>query len=93
MENFSLRLFEILQRNPDDSVNSTEEKNPLEDCEEYPFECCDCAELFFDILIFNQHNSKHQKNFPCEIANCSKTFKKASELRKHEVGLHIEGIH
>lgn len=84
---FSSRLYDILS-----TINTVEEDNqkPLfggesEEDFDFPHECCFCAELFFEDHKFNVHDCHKRKQHRCTFGSCRKSFKKSSELRKHEV--------
>lgn len=87
-ENLSIRLYEILLKN---SVECDDSEAEAEIDDEYPLECWHCSELFFDSEIFAKHISEHKqklrKQHKCSFKDCRKSFKKSSELRKHEVKL------
>jgi uncharacterized Zn-finger protein len=89
--NFSRRLFKILteQQQEEGSADQDALQTEPESDEELPIECCFCAELFYD------ENAKHNcqgskippKPFLCEFEGCDKSFKKATELKKHQVSV------
>jgi hypothetical protein len=95
----SARLYDILLKHcHEDETSETSDEEFEESDEEYPLECCLCAELFFDLIKFNLHQEKEcseikdpQKDVikahKCSFEDCSKSFTKSAELRKHEVSL------
>lgn len=94
---FSARLYEILSKNTAEiNDNDNSELTDAEIEEELPLECCYCSELFFETEKFEQHKCK--KSSPsdsqddsvkryhlCTFEACNKSFKKSSDLRKHQV--------
>lgn len=53
------------------------------------FECYHCTEVFFIESEFEEHLKLHElpAEFKCQHENCEKSFKRLSELRRHEVNM------
>lgn len=91
MDQVSNKIFAILQKGFNE-IDSCDQNVTDEDGsdEELPLECCFCSELFFEPEKFKQHNCQVDvadlnRNYKCTFDNCSKAFKKSSDLKKHEV--------
>lgn len=98
MEGFSSRLFEILSKfvvsesllNSDDNEKLNGESDNED--ESFPLECCYCGEYFFNRERGKDHECSKLKGTkdiiikrdPC-CDDCGKSFKKSSDLRKHQV--------
>lgn len=93
LKDFSLRLFNILLNNCDESGNADGNQSAsIEIDEDFPLECCFCSELFFEVKKFKEHSCDNKiitqsvnRPHKCTFGDCSKAFKKSAELRKHEV--------
>lgn len=89
---FSSRIYTILSSNTvqDKNFESNESENTESD-EEIPLECCYCSELFFDKQKFDLHDcgkklpDSVRKIHLCLFDGCKKSFKKTSDLQKHQV--------
>lgn len=90
----SARLFKILSKSiaKGDKEDNADYADTESD-EEFPLECCFCSELFFETPKFDQHSCGREpqvenivrKQHSCTFKTCNKSFKKSSDLRKHQV--------
>ena len=87
MEKFSERIYNIFINKSDQNCTDQPDGSSITDSDdELPFECCFCADLFFDESRFKKHDCQKQNiSNKCDFKDCNKIFKKASELRKHQV--------
>lgn len=53
------------------------------------YECYRCTEVFFIEKEFEDHLKDHDLpiEFKCQHEKCEKSFKRLSELRKHQVNI------
>lgn len=81
MDQISVRLYELLKNHLNKDLHSV---HP-EESSNAPFECWNCAEIFFvnhkcEVEFESVRNSK----FFCTFEDCNKNFKKLSDLKKHQ---------
>ena len=87
---FSSKLYNILLKNKNNNEEVNQDKSLGDEMDDdLPHECCFCAELFFDGHKFNFHDCRKLKEHLCTYESCKKSFKKSSELRKHEVRVQL----
>lgn len=83
LKEISLKLYNLLAKHVKEG-GELEEDADNGDESDFPIECIFCSRLSFDATGFH---SCSKPNSVCSFEGCLKTFKKSSDLRKHEVSI------